>query len=315
LATSYQYYSDVYEYDPATIANLTRDGVNSLSVSVTAEGLDSGEESPGEEFLLDLYPDALFAYSVRKLRAGYSGFALRVRRSSDNAQQDIGFDGSGNIDETALTDFVGASNGFVVTWYDQSVNGNDVTQSTASSQPRIVNSGIITKDNSIPTVSSVVGTVLMDTLISSINVKSIFIVANLTHFSGKLVARAVTSFDGTGSVGDQLLVDRLVSSNTLRYFDGGSSVSVSGATAAQHQLSVIRSTTDLSADIDSGTPVVTSVGSNVNTNTYKIFEESTTVGTFGETPKNISEIIFYDSDQSSNRSAVNLDQKTYFGTP
>jgi len=49
LTTSYQYYSDVYEYDPATIANLTRDGVNSLSVSVTAEDLDSGEESPGEE--------------------------------------------------------------------------------------------------------------------------------------------------------------------------------------------------------------------------------------------------------------------------
>jgi hypothetical protein len=49
LTTSYQYYSDVYEYDPATIANFTRDGVNSVSISVTAKDLDSGEESPGEE--------------------------------------------------------------------------------------------------------------------------------------------------------------------------------------------------------------------------------------------------------------------------
>ena len=49
LTTSYQYYSDVYEYDPSTIANLTRDGFNAVSVSVTAEDLDPGEESPGEE--------------------------------------------------------------------------------------------------------------------------------------------------------------------------------------------------------------------------------------------------------------------------
>jgi hypothetical protein len=60
LATSYQYYSDVYEYDPATIANLTRDGVNSLSVSVTAEGLDSGEESPGEEIAVPWGSRAVF---------------------------------------------------------------------------------------------------------------------------------------------------------------------------------------------------------------------------------------------------------------
>jgi hypothetical protein len=60
LATSYQYYSDVYEYDPATIANLTRDGVNSLSVSVTAEDLDSGEESPGEEIAVPWGSRAVF---------------------------------------------------------------------------------------------------------------------------------------------------------------------------------------------------------------------------------------------------------------
>ncbi len=32
-------------------------------------------------------------------------------------------------------------NGFVETWYDQSGNGNDVTQTTATKQPKIVNSG------------------------------------------------------------------------------------------------------------------------------------------------------------------------------
>jgi hypothetical protein len=30
-----------------------------------------------------------FAFSTRKLRSGYSGFALRIRRSTDNAQADV----------------------------------------------------------------------------------------------------------------------------------------------------------------------------------------------------------------------------------
>jgi len=39
--------------------------------------------------LLDLYPNAAAAYSVRKLRSAYTGSAIRVRRSSDNTEQDI----------------------------------------------------------------------------------------------------------------------------------------------------------------------------------------------------------------------------------
>lgn len=100
--------------------------------------------------LLDLYPNAAVAYSVRKLRSAYAGAAIRVRRSSDNAEQDIGFTSSGDLDETALTAFVGSNNGFVVTWYDQSGNANNATQSTAANQPQIVSSGIVYKINTKP---------------------------------------------------------------------------------------------------------------------------------------------------------------------
>ncbi len=41
--------------------------------------------------LLDDYPSAAAAYSVRKLRSAYTGSAIRVRRASDNAEQNIGF--------------------------------------------------------------------------------------------------------------------------------------------------------------------------------------------------------------------------------
>ena len=93
--------------------------------------------------LLDTYPNAAAAYSVRKLRAAYTGNAIKVRRSSDNTESDIGFTALGNLDTTTLTSFCGSGNGFVTTWYDQSGNANNATQTTAANQPQIVSSGTI----------------------------------------------------------------------------------------------------------------------------------------------------------------------------
>jgi len=42
-----------------------------------------------------------------------------------------------------MLSFVGAGNGFVSIWYDQSGKSRDVTQTTAANQPRIVSSGVI----------------------------------------------------------------------------------------------------------------------------------------------------------------------------
>jgi hypothetical protein len=88
------------------------------------------------------------AYSLRKVNTNYTGNAIRVRRSSDNAEQDFGFNASGNLDETALSAFVGtgASDvGFVKVWYDQSGNGRHISQTTAAMQPFIILNGQITR--------------------------------------------------------------------------------------------------------------------------------------------------------------------------
>lgn len=92
--------------------------------------------------ILNSYPNAQVAYSLRKLRLEYSGSAIRVRRSSDNAEQDIGFV-NGNLDTASLTSFCGAGDGYVTTWYDQSGNGNNATQTTAGNQPLIYQSNVI----------------------------------------------------------------------------------------------------------------------------------------------------------------------------
>jgi hypothetical protein len=84
---------------------------------------------------------ALSAFSLRKLRSAYAGSAVRIRRSSDNAEQDVGFSGE-NFDYASAESFVGAGNdGFVVKWYDQSSNTYDASASTTAKQPRLVSSG------------------------------------------------------------------------------------------------------------------------------------------------------------------------------
>lgn len=117
----------------------------------TANGYSMVGGTCVEELLLDQYSGALFALSLRKLDRDYLGNAIRVRRSSDNSEQDIGFV-SGALDESALLSFVGAGNGFIVKIYDQSGNGNDAIQPATANQPRIVISGAIIKTNGKPTI-------------------------------------------------------------------------------------------------------------------------------------------------------------------
>jgi hypothetical protein len=102
-------------------------------------------------FVLDnISKSATVAYSVRKLSKTYHGFCLRVRRGSDNALLDIGFDTNGELDTSTLLSFVGSANGFVTVWYDQSGNLNNLTQVTQIYQPKIINSGVLITSNGKP---------------------------------------------------------------------------------------------------------------------------------------------------------------------
>lgn len=92
------------------------------------------------------------AYGLRKLRSAYAGSAINVRRSSDNTTMDIGFDGNGDLDTTALLNFVGSGSGYVATWYDQTTNNNNAVQSTAANQARIVNAGVIDTNGGKPAI-------------------------------------------------------------------------------------------------------------------------------------------------------------------
>lgn len=109
-------------------------------------------------YLLDaLETNPSFAFSTRKLKNEYSGFALRVRRSTDNAQADITFDENNLVsnissaiiavpgtsglsvgNSISLTDFSASANMFVTIWYDQGINSFNAIQNTIARQPQLV---------------------------------------------------------------------------------------------------------------------------------------------------------------------------------
>lgn len=84
-----------------------------------------------------------FSFSFRKINTcTYAGYCIKVRRASDNTTSDIGFL-AGYVDTVALKSFIGSSDAFVQTGFDQSGNGRDVTQATLSMQPKIATAGAL----------------------------------------------------------------------------------------------------------------------------------------------------------------------------
>lgn len=73
--------------------------------------------------------------SSNLLNKYYYGDCLKLRRSSDNAQKDFGFDNKGNIDTIAIGVWGGVDTLYIVTWYDQSGYKNHANQTNHANQP------------------------------------------------------------------------------------------------------------------------------------------------------------------------------------
>jgi hypothetical protein len=97
--------------------------------------------------ILNVTREAEFAFSLRKVSSDSvypdASPCIRVRRTSDNAEQDIGFAGVPLVvDQDELSSFAGSAELYVVTVYDQSGWNNHATNSAASEQQRIWSDGL-----------------------------------------------------------------------------------------------------------------------------------------------------------------------------
>ena len=104
--------------------------------------LASASQDP---LLLDAYPGAYAAYSLRKLRSDYDGPAIRVRRSSDDAEQDFGFTAEGDVTRRLSKLCWGGDGEVMTTWYSQLEGQADLTR--YGGQPRIAEAGVVHTEN------------------------------------------------------------------------------------------------------------------------------------------------------------------------
>ena len=95
--------------------------------------------------ILDLAP--ALAYSLRSFDSSADPNVVNVRRSSDSATSNFK---ASEVSDGTLTTWVGSGNdGYVTTWYDQG-GTNHAAQATASSQPKIVESGVLVTEGGLP---------------------------------------------------------------------------------------------------------------------------------------------------------------------
>jgi hypothetical protein len=264
--------------------------------------------SSGSAFLLDNYPNAAAAYSLRKLRSAYTGNAIRVRRASDNTETDIGFS-SANLDTLALTSFCGSGDGFVTTWYDQSGNGNNITQTTATQQPQIVSSGSVINVNSKPSIFSFnkIGN-LAD--ISGSSAYSVFFTIKTQQDPPIITNGGIANLSTAFNTNHYPFIDGNVYigfGSTTRYSIGAmpsstavlnnfATISASNLYTAYFNKSLVYSNNSNSV----GFPSNAYIGSSINLETFN---------------GHYSELIIYPSNQNSNAILIQDNQKTYYGTP
>jgi hypothetical protein len=85
---------------------------------------------------LTLVPSATAAYGVRLLNSNYAGPLINIRRSSDNSTEDV-YPSGNQFPVSAVSTWAGGSTIYVTKWYDQTGNGNHISQSTTTTQPTL----------------------------------------------------------------------------------------------------------------------------------------------------------------------------------
>ena len=271
--------------------------------SVSSAGLTDIIGTPAFTGLLDTYSGASVAYSLRRLSSTYTGNLIRVRRSSDNAEQNIGYDSNNVLDTASLLTFVGAGNGFVTTWYDQSGNANNATNSTAITQPQIVSSGAMILINGKPSVQ-------FDGSNDLLNLGSV-ITADASSFNS-FVAKRAASGDNFWALSEKDATGYLLGSvsNTYYYQPKTTQYQASSATdTTTNQLLITGQNNAGTMSIFKNGSTITSTASNL---TYSPTIDS--VGRYSGlfSKCNIQETIFYNTNQSTNRTGIESNINTFY---
>jgi hypothetical protein len=255
--------------------------------------------------LLDAYPNASAAYSLRLLRSGYTGSAIEVRNDS-GTHLDIGFVDN-ELDTATLLTHCGSGNGTVSKWYDQSGNANNATQTTVANQPQIVSSGSVILENGKPAITNS-GTTGFN-LLSNIVIDSFTILwvskKSTIASNGSImlyISASVFIGDDINGLGNPTFepIIKLANSNT-----SASELEIN------YHLSYLnrRNSTQAVGQYNNSN---NSYNNSVASTQYQISR----IALYGSSYNyigNIQEIVIYNSDNSSNRTGISTNINSYYG--
>mgnify|MGYP003132411304 CR=1 FL=1 len=293
-----------FEYDPNSALN---------SVSAPAARTGGGGGSSASGFLVD-YPGAAAAYSTRQLISTATN-AMRVRRVSDDQETDIGFDSNGDLNTAAIATHCGSSEGYVSKWYDQSGNGRDAEQSIGSKQPQIYNGTAVITTNGKPAIDSYTAQAGLSLSYSrTVTSQSHFAVAETQQGSSlRMITQFVSGETLDYGPASEAYIP-IIYHNALGSYANGYK-STQAASAGQHSISSIHTGSSLTNYLDGNAATSASHTLNATFVNYHIKTGWTQIMT-GTT----QEVILFDSDQTSNRSAIEGNVNAHFqignfGTP
>ena len=268
--------------------------------------------------LLDNYPNAAAAYSVRKLDKDYVGSCMRIRRASDDAETDIGFDSNGDLDTAAIATHCGASAGYCSVWYDMSGNSNNATQSTAANQPQIYNGTAVITENSKPALDFDA----TDDYLQSNGFADDFNGADIemSFFATAAPQAAANQFiwglqSSTGTGTWQVCYLRNTPNIQVRKIDDANTDSGSTRTGTySNQQSLFSATSNGTTEtvyVD-GSAQVSNADIDVGTCTFDVASVGASPTPSAYFTGTIQELIIYAADQSTNRTNIESDIDTYF---
>ena len=203
-----------------------------------------------------------------------------------------------------LETFVGAGNdGFVVTWYDQSGAGNDITFIPApAEQAQIVTSGSLNLDNGTPYMLSTgrnFGFVSLPSALTSTN-GTLFCQYNSNDTSnGCLIAQSSGNYAGILTSGDGSSAEQSIGNPT--YYKNGTTVSPDN----RGDLYTAYVTNQ---DVLAG---VTNLDLTIAPSPFRLYPYQYTGDSFTQIVK-MKEWILFDADQSSNRTAIESNINSYY---
>jgi hypothetical protein len=288
-------------------------GVDGILIKDGVAGSSLSDYPSGYLTSNGVWTDFSFSYTAtvsgsQRINMGISSLGSNPNGSSAGSAGDVVYIADLHFVETT-------SNGFVQTWYDQSGNGNDAEQTTASSQPKIVDTGALVSGGidfdgvddyflsshilSSDDVLSLYAVGAFDDLTQQgTMVRDLFYVSNSNNGGFSLENNTFTLSGRIAGYGD----DALVAHNAESFITEGSEslfeMQLAGGSSSFHVNGSSVDTISATMNSEDGGSVLAIGASATGTNPF-----------IGQ----ITEIIIYNSDQSSNRPAIETNIANQYG--